>query len=156
MEYGCKHKVVLITGGTSGIGLTAARTFWQDGANVFLVGRNRTRGMQALAEIIGCKDSESLVFPGRPEAMHTFSAADGMKKEGCAAWKSTVPGTAKDLARLRYICGDVTKPADCRMAAAIAGYYGSDRIDILVNSAGIYQENGSNRLRWQSITGSWM
>ena len=26
------------------------------------------------------------------------------------------------------------------MAAAIAGYYGSDRIDILVNSAGIYQE----------------
>ena len=96
--------------------------------------------MQALAEIIGCKDPESLVFPGRPEAMHTFSAADGMKKEGCAAWKSTVPGTAKDLARLRYICADVTKPADCRMAAAIAGYYGSDRIDILVNSAGIYQE----------------
>ena len=140
MEYGCKRKVVLITGGTSGIGLAAARTFWQDGANVFLVGRNRTRGMQALAEIIGCKDPESLVFPGRPEAMHTFSAADGMKKEGCAAWKSTVPGTAKDLARLRYICGDVTKPADCRMAAAIAGYYGSDRIDILVNSAGIYQE----------------
>ena len=140
MEYGCKHKVVLITGGTSGIGLAAARTFWQDGANVFLVGRDRTRGMQALAEIIGCKDPESLVFPGRPEAMHTFSAADGMKKEGCAAWKSTVPGTAKDLERLRYICGDVTKPADCRMAAAIAGYYGSDRIDILVNSAGIYQE----------------
>jgi NAD(P)-dependent dehydrogenase (short-subunit alcohol dehydrogenase family) len=140
MEYGCKNKVVLITGGTSGIGLAAARTFWQDGANVFLVGRNRTRGMQALAEIIGCKDPESLVFPGRPEAMHTFSAADGMKKEGCAAWKSTVPGTVKDLARLRYICGDVTKPADCRMAAAIAGYYGSDRIDILVNSAGIYQE----------------
>jgi NAD(P)-dependent dehydrogenase (short-subunit alcohol dehydrogenase family) len=96
--------------------------------------------MQALAEIIGCKDPESLVFPGRPEAMHTFSAADGLKKEGCAAWKSTVPGTAKDLARLRYICADVTKPADCRMAAAIAGYYGSDRIDILVNSAGIYQE----------------
>ncbi len=140
MEYGCKQKVVLITGGTSGIGLAAARTFWQDGANVFLVGRNRTRGMQALAEIIGCKDPESLVFPGRPEAMHTFSAADGMKKEGCASWKSTVPGTAKDLARLRYICADVTKPADCRMAAAIAGYYGSDRIDILVNSAGIYQE----------------
>ena len=140
MEYGCKQKVVLITGGTSGIGLATARTFWQDGANVFLVGRDRTRGMQALAEIIGCKDPESLVFPGRPEAMHTFSAADGMKKEGCAAWKSTVPGTAKDLARLRYICGDVTKPADCRMAAAIAGYYGSDRIDILVNSAGIYQE----------------
>ena len=54
MEYGCKHKVVLITGGTSGIGLAAARTFWQDGANVFLVGRDRTRGMQALAEIIGC------------------------------------------------------------------------------------------------------
>ncbi|MBQ6912842.1 MAG: SDR family NAD(P)-dependent oxidoreductase, partial [Acidaminococcaceae bacterium] len=86
MEYGCKHKVVVITGGTSGIGLAAARTFWQDGASVFLVGRDRIRGMQALAEIIGCSDPDSLVFPGRPEALHTFSAADGMKKEGCAAW----------------------------------------------------------------------
>ena len=89
MEYGCKHKVVLITGGTSGIGLAAARTFWQDGANVFFVGRNRTRGMQALAEIIGCKDPESLVFPGRPDAMHTFSAADGMKKVRRKTWQGS-------------------------------------------------------------------
>ena len=140
MEYGCKHKVVLITGGTSGIGLAAARAFWMDGANVFLVGRNRTRGMRALAEIAGCKDSEAIVFPGRPDAKDTFSAADGMRKDGCAAWKSSVPGTAEDLARLRYICADVAKPADCRMAASIAGYYGADRIDILINSAGIYQE----------------
>lgn len=140
MEYGCKHKVVLITGGTSGIGLAAARAFWLDGAHVFLAGRDRLRGMKALAEIIGCEDPEAMVFPGRPETTHTFSAADGMRKDGCAAWKSTVPGTAEELARLRYICADVTKPADCRMVAAIAGYYGSDRIDILVNSAGIYQE----------------
>lgn len=140
MEYGCKHKVVLITGGTSGIGLAAALAFWRDGANVFLMGRDRLRGMRALAEIIGCEDPDVLVFPGRPEATHTFSAAEGLLKDGCAAWNSSVPGTAEELARLRYICADVTKPADCRMAAAIAGYYGSDRIDILVNSAGIYQE----------------
>ena len=71
MEYGCKQKVVVITGGTSGIGLAVARTFWQDGANVFLVGRDRTRGMQALAEIIGCKDPESLRRRCIPSALPT-------------------------------------------------------------------------------------
>ncbi|MBR2182136.1 MAG: SDR family oxidoreductase [Acidaminococcaceae bacterium] len=140
MEYGCKNKMVLITGGTSGIGLAAARAFWLDGAAVCIVGRDRTRGMKALAEIAGCKDPESVVFPGLPEETDTFSAADGPGKDGSGARDSSLPGTAEDRARLRYIHADVTKPADCRMAAAIAGYCGKDRIDILVNSAGIYQE----------------
>ena len=104
MEYGCRNKVVVITGGTSGIGLAAARAFWRDGAIVSIVGRDSAKGMKALAAIAGCKDP------------------------------------VEELARLRYIRADVTKPADCRMAAAIAAYYGKDRIDILVNSAGMYQE----------------
>ena len=109
MEYGCKDKTVVITGGTSGIGLAAARAFWLDGARVCIVGRDRGKGMKALAEIAG-------------------SAA------------AKLPVSAEMLGRLRYICGDVTKPASCRMASVVAAHYGEERIDILVNSAGIYQE----------------
>ena len=140
MEYGCKNRVVVITGGTSGIGLAAARAFWLDGAMVSIVGRDSARGMKALAQIAGCKDPEAAVFPGLPEETDTFSATDGLAQNGSGARDISVPGTAEELARLRYIRADVTKPADCRMAAAIAAYYGKDHIDILVNSAGMYQE----------------
>ena len=140
MEYGCKNKVVVITGGTSGIGLAAARAFWLDAADVYIVGRDSVRGMKALAGIVGCKDPDAVVFPGSPERETTFSAADGPGAPGCGGRGRAIPGTAEDLARLRYIRADMTKPADCRMVAAIAAYYGKDHIDILVNSAGIYQE----------------
>ena len=138
MEYGCKNKVVVITGGTSGIGLAAARSFWRDGASVCIVGRDSVRGMKALAEIAGCKDPEAAVFPGMPEKVNTISAAESLGTSGCG--ENMIPGTAEELRRLRYIRADVKKPADCRMAAAIAAYYGKDRIHILVNSAGVYEE----------------
>ena len=140
MEYGCRNKVVVISGGTSGIGLAAARAFWRDGAIVSIVGRDSAKGMKALAAIAGCKDPEAAVFPGLPEGTDTVSAAEGLAGGGSGAGNGSVPGTAAELARLRYIRADVTKPADCRLAAAIAAYYGKDRIDILVNSAGMYQE----------------
>ena len=140
MEYGCRNKVVVISGGTSGIGLAAARAFWKDGAAVSIVGRDSAKGMIALAAIAGCKDPEAAVFPGLPEGTDTLSAAEGLANDGAGTRDSSVPGTTEELARLRYIRADVTKPADCRMAAAIAAYYGKDRIDILVNSAGMYQE----------------
>ena len=138
MEYGCKNRVVVITGGTSGIGLATARAFWLDGASVSIIGRDSTRGMKALAEIAGCKDPEAAVFPGLPGGETTTTAADGLR--AADGPDSVIPGTAEDLVRLRYIRADVTKPTDCRMAAAIAAYYGAGRIDILVNSAGIYRE----------------
>jgi NAD(P)-dependent dehydrogenase (short-subunit alcohol dehydrogenase family) len=140
MEYGCKHKVIVITGGTSGIGLAAARTFWLDGASVCIVGRDSTRGMKALAAIIGCKDPEAIVFPGRET--DTCSAAEGLRV-GCG---ETLPVTGASLLRLRYIRADVTKQSGCRLAAAIAAHYGNDRIDILVNSAGVYQEQRLERI----------
>ena len=141
MEYGCKHKVIVITGGTSGIGLAAARAFWLDGASVNIVGRDSTRGMKALAEITGCQNLEAVVFPGREE--DTFSAAEGLHA-GCG--EEPLPAGGEDLARLRYIRADVTKQAGCRLAAAIAAHYGNGRIDILVNSAGVYQERRLERL----------
>ncbi len=47
-------KVALISGGTSGIGLAAARLLLQAGAHVALMGRSRERGRAALAELPGC------------------------------------------------------------------------------------------------------
>ena len=143
MEYGCKQKVIVITGGTSGIGLAAARAFWLDGASVCIVGRDSTRGMQALAEIVGCKDTAAFVFPGMKREEDTFSAAEGLRS-GCGG--DIVAATGESLRRLRYIRADVTKQAGCRLAAAIAAHYGDGRIDVLVNSAGVYQEQRLERV----------
>ena len=49
--YKFNGKVALITGGTDGIGLAAAKSFVAAGANVLVVGRNAERGQNALATL---------------------------------------------------------------------------------------------------------
>ena len=49
MDMKLKDKRILITGGTSGIGLAAARLFLAEGAKVVIMGRSASRGRQALA-----------------------------------------------------------------------------------------------------------
>ena len=46
MNYGLKDKVVVISGGTSGIGLATARLAAKDGAQVFLIGRSEEMDCQ--------------------------------------------------------------------------------------------------------------
>jgi NAD(P)-dependent dehydrogenase (short-subunit alcohol dehydrogenase family) len=46
-----EHKVALITGGYGGMGRASARLFAQEGATVFVAGRNRERGEALVAEI---------------------------------------------------------------------------------------------------------
>lgn len=114
MEYGCKDRLVVISGGTSGIGLAAARLFYRDGARVFLLGRSRERGMAALTEL-------SALAPAGTTPR--TAAGDG----------------AAPAPRLLYIHCDVARRADCQFAAALVEAYGG-RADIVVHSAGVYCE----------------
>ena len=49
MNYGCEGKRAVISGGTSGIGLAAAKTLLADGAEVWLLARHEQP--QLLAEL---------------------------------------------------------------------------------------------------------
>ena len=51
MNYGCQNLTVVISGGTSGIGLATAKTMLEDGARVYILGRNQERGSHALAQL---------------------------------------------------------------------------------------------------------
>ncbi|WP_085023156.1 SDR family NAD(P)-dependent oxidoreductase [Anaerovibrio sp. JC8] len=92
-------KTVIITGGTSGIGLAAAKRFAGKGYNVVMLGRDTDRGLRAVKSV--------------------------MEKVSNA--------------RCNYIPCDVRKLSDCADAVQkTLDIY--KRIDILVNSAGIYFE----------------
>lgn len=68
-----ENKRGVISGGTSGIGLAAAKLLVQDGAHVLLVGRDPEKGAKALAELSGMKGSAE------------YFQADISTLEGCKA-----------------------------------------------------------------------
>ena len=99
---------ILITGGTSGIGLAAARMFLAMGAKVVISGRNVEHGTAAL---------QSLEASGR-----AF-----------------------------FVPSDVRLSADCeRLVQDTKEILG--RLDVLVNSAGIYREESAESLSEASYT----
>lgn len=51
-KYGCEGLRIVISGGTSGIGLAAAANFLADGADVYLLGRDAARGRQATKQLL--------------------------------------------------------------------------------------------------------
>lgn len=57
-----KDKVVLITGATAGIGKETARGVAQTGATVVLIGRNKEKGEQVVAEIKTATGNQNLDF----------------------------------------------------------------------------------------------
>ncbi len=48
LQYGCEGLCAVISGGTSGIGMEVARRLLLDGARVYILGRSRLRGAQAV------------------------------------------------------------------------------------------------------------
>ena len=58
MELGLKGKIVLVTGGSKGIGLACARVFRSEGARVALVSRSKSNLEKARAEL-----GDAAVFP---------------------------------------------------------------------------------------------
>ena len=92
----------LISGGTSGVGLAAARIFLSEGARVVLAGRGVARGEAALREL----------------------EADG---------------------RAFFVAADVREPSACDALAKQAKEQ-LGRIDVLMNSAGVYREEAAEDL----------
>lgn len=129
MHYNCQKKLVLITGGTSGIGLACARTFVEDGAYVIVLGRSRDRWLQAQSLLIrawqkngtaptGCDRVWSLPF--------AFVQADVSRVEECRRAAGQVAALIKQLQQQEGLAAD--------------GVYGPGGLDILVHSAGLYKE----------------
>jgi len=73
LNYGMENKIGIISGGTSGIGLAAAKLLVRDGAYVYLVGRSPEKAEKALAELAGLQGGAAYI------------QADISTLEGCQA-----------------------------------------------------------------------
>lgn len=95
-KYGCENLICVISGGTSGIGLACAEFLLRDGAKVYILGRNKTRGQEAVCDLkqITGKDA-------------TFISCD-------VCDEASVENAVKQLS--------------------------DNKVDILINSAGVYFE----------------
>ncbi|MDY4919585.1 MAG: SDR family oxidoreductase [Phascolarctobacterium sp.] len=112
IKYGCAGLVAVISGGTSGIGLSAAAKLAAEGAQVYILGRNAKRGAAACAEL------ERAVAAGG--SVH-FIPCDVTSSGSCKAAVAQIGALERE-----------------RMGKAQP--YASWQIDILVNSAGVYAE----------------
>lgn len=74
LNYGCDNLCAVISGGTSGIGLEVAHKLLADGARVYILGRSRERGMQAMHYLNEKTGRNAVYIP-----------CDVAKKESCAA-----------------------------------------------------------------------
>lgn len=63
LKYGCEGLVAVISGGTSGIGLATAAQLAEDGARVYILGRNAARGEAAVRQLLANTGAEVKFVP---------------------------------------------------------------------------------------------
>jgi NAD(P)-dependent dehydrogenase (short-subunit alcohol dehydrogenase family) len=133
--YNCARKNIIITGGTSGIGLATAKLLLADGALVAVIGRSREHFEAVKSQLSRAWQRNALAPTGCERVM-------------------TEPFT--------FLAGDLAKGEDClRLAAAAVRFFGGQPgaaltgagsglaeshaapvpvVDILINCAGVYRE----------------
>jgi short-subunit dehydrogenase len=79
MKFGLEKKVVIVTGGSSGIGFSIAKAFAEEGARVVINGRDKVKLEAATSEIGGDAIGivADLTTPKGAEALHSAAAAAG-------------------------------------------------------------------------------
>ena len=81
MNYGCEGLTALISGGTSGIGLAVAKTLLEDGATIYIIGRNLERGQRAVAELESKTGKQATFLPCDVTQPNSISKAlKGLRK----------------------------------------------------------------------------
>ncbi len=81
VSYGCRGLKVLISGGTSGIGFAAAAKLSADGADVYILGRDKEKGMLSAEKLAR-----------HAEGVAAFLPCDVRKRDECALALDNIEG----------------------------------------------------------------
>ena len=132
--YNCAGKHVLITGGTSGIGLAAAKLLLTEGATVALIGRSRERFLSVKSQLSRAWQRNALAPTGCERVLaEPFAFLEGdlsQVSECCRLAGETV----------RFFGG---KPGgDDREPGGSVRPGAAPVLDILIQCAGVYRELG--------------
>jgi len=84
------NKIVLVTGGTSGMGLEAAKLFRQEGATVIIVGQNPAR-LQSAASQLGDSVTVLRGDVSKPPRLRASSSRSA-KSSAVSTYCSRMPG----------------------------------------------------------------
>lgn len=125
MEMDMAGKVALISGGTSGIGMSTASWLLSRGVNVMLLGRSSERGEDAVDRVRTILRMEKELASIKGQIVTASPEAD-------------------------FVSTDVSRREDCERAVAqTLARFGT--IDILINSAGVYCEGAIEDMTAEQI-----
>lgn len=102
MDLNLKNKTAVVTGGSKGIGYEIAKTFLQEGANVFICARNEDELINAVKELSAYGKIQGLVLDGSKEESMEILAEKASELTGTIdAWVNNI-GTNKRRAGEYY------------------------------------------------------